>query len=159
MKKLLVIAAMLATQGVTPALADEVNAGKIVITRNGTQASAKGSEQYFSGAVRVDMLFVPQAPARTSAAVVTFEPGARTAWHTHPVGQSLVVMSGSGWVQEWGHEKRKIQAGDVIWISPGVKHWHGANEVTALSHIAIQEAQEGKNAEWLEKVSDDQYRK
>jgi len=157
MKQLLTAATALAMMNSTPAHADQVKSGMIVITRNGTQASAKGSEQFFSGAVRVDMLFLPQAPARTSAGLVTFEPGARTAWHTHPLGQILIVTAGKGWVQEWEREKREIQPGDVIWIPPGVEHWHGASATTAMSHIAIQEALDGKAVEWLEQVSDAQY--
>ena len=133
--------------------------GSIVITRNGSQASIKGPDDWFSGPVRVDMLFQPQAPARTSAALVTFEPGSRTAWHTHPLGQTLVVTSGKGWVQEWGREKREIQPGDVVWCPPGVKHWHGASGNTAMSHITIQEVLDGKSVEWMEQVSNEQYEK
>jgi quercetin dioxygenase-like cupin family protein len=129
----------------------------IAITRNGSQASIKGPAEWFSGSVRIDMLFQPQTPARTAAALVTFEPGSRTAWHTHPLGQTLLVTSGKGWVQEWGHEKHEIHPGDVVWFPPGVKHWHGASDTTALSHIAIQEVLDGKSVEWLEKVSDEQY--
>ena len=133
--------------------------GSIIITRNGSQASLKGPHDWFTGPVRVDMLFQPQAPARTSAALVTFEPGSRTAWHTHPLGQTLVVTAGMGWVQEWGREKREILPGDVVWFPPHVKHWHGASGTTSLSHIAIQEAQDGKSVDWLDKVSDEQYGK
>lgn len=133
-------------------------AENIVITRNGNQPSFKGPEQYFSGVVRVDPLFLqPKAPARTSAALVTFEPCARTAWHTHPLGQTLVVTAGKGWVQEWGGERREIQPGDVVWFPPGIKHWHGASATTALTHIAVQETLDGKNIDWLEKVGDAQY--
>ena len=138
---------------------DPAPSDNLVITRNGSQASSNGHEQWFSGPVRVDMLFQPQAPSRTSAALVTFEPGSRTAWHTHPLGQTLVVTSGKGWVQEWGREKREIQPGDVVWCPPGVKHWHGASGNTAMSHIAIQEVLDGKSVEWMEQVSNEQYEK
>ena len=138
---------------------DPAPSDNLVITRNGSQASIKGHDQWFSGPVRVDTLFQPQAPSRTSAALVTFEPGSRTAWHTHPLGQTLVVTSGKGWVQEWGREKREIQPGDVVWCPPGVKHWHGASGNTAMSHIAIQEVLDGKSVEWMEQVSNEQYEK
>lgn len=138
---------------------DPAPSDNLVITRNGSQASIKGHDQWFSGPVRVDTLFQPQAPSRTSAALVTFEPGSRTAWHTHPLGQTLVVTSGKGWVQEWGREKREIQPGDVVWCPPGVKHWHGASGSTAMSHMAIQEVLDGKSVEWMEQVSNEQYEK
>jgi quercetin dioxygenase-like cupin family protein len=127
------------------------------IKRNGSRPSAKGPEDYFTGAVRVDSLFAPEVPARTSGALVTFEPGARTAWHTHPLGQTLIVTSGLGWAQREGAPIEEIRPGDVIWFPPGERHWHGASPTTAVSHIAIQEAHEGKVVEWLEKVSDEQY--
>ena len=149
--------AALTVLGSSATLAESAESEQIVITRNGSQPSIKGPDTWFSGQVRVDMLFQPKTPARTSAALVTFEPGSRTAWHTHPLGQTLVVTAGKGWVQEWGREKREIHPGDVVWFPPAVKHWHGANETTSLSHIAIQEALDGKNVEWLEKVSDEQY--
>lgn len=157
MTTLLASTAAFATSGSANTPAEPAASEQIMITRNGSQASLKGPDNWFTGQVRVDMLFQPQAPARTSAALVTFEPGSRTAWHTHPLGQTLVVMGGKGWVQEWGQEKRDIQPGDVVWFPPNVKHWHGAGETTALSHIAIQEALEGKSVDWLEKVSDEQY--
>ena len=159
MKTQLIMASALAILTSTPVLADHARTDSIVITRNGSQASIKGPDQWFSGQVRVDMLFQPQASSRTSAAIVTFEPGSRTVWHTHPLGQTLIVTSGKGWVQEWGREKREIQHGDVVWFPPGVKHWHGASATTALVHIAVQEALDGKNVEWMEKVSDEQYGK
>ncbi len=142
-----------------PVPVNQTKSNTIKITRNGSQASIKGPDDWFTGSVRVDMLFQPQTPARTSAALVTFEPGSRTAWHTHPLGQTLVVTAGKGWVQEWGREKREIQPGDVVWFPPGVKHWHGSCETTALAHIAIQEALDGQSVDWLEKVSDAQYGK
>lgn len=126
---------------------------------NGSQPSAKGAAENFTGSVRVDPLFGPSAPSRTSAGHVTFDPGARSAWHTHPLGQTLIVTSGMGWVQEWNGEKQVIRPGDVVWCPPGVKHWHGATATNGMSHIAIQEVLDGKNVEWMEKVSDEQYHK
>ena len=128
------------------------------ITRAGSQPSAKGSGDYFSGMVRVDPMFPATAPSRVSGGHVTFEPGARSAWHTHPVGQTLIITSGLGWVQQWGGSKQEVRAGDVVWIPPGMKHWHGASATTAMTHIAIQETVDGKNVDWLEQVSDEQYR-
>jgi len=157
MKTLLATTATLTALGAAPALAEPAPPDTILVTRNGAQAAMKGPDDWFTGQVRVDMLFTPQAPARSSAGLVTFEPGARTAWHAHPLGQSLVVTAGKGWVQAWGGPKREIQSGDVVWIPPGVKHWHGASATTALVHIAIQESMNGSNAAWMEKVSDAQY--
>ena len=128
------------------------------ITRAGSQPSAKGSAEYFTGAVRVDPMFPATAPSRVSGGHVTFEPGARSAWHTHPVGQTLVITLGLGWVQQWGGPKQEVRAGDVVWFPPGIKHWHGASATTAMTHIAIQETVDGKNVDWLEQVSDEQYR-
>ncbi|HEY1877132.1 MAG TPA: cupin domain-containing protein [Rhizomicrobium sp.] len=127
------------------------------ITRNGKRSSNKGPADYFTGQVRVDPLFPAHDPARTSGAYVTFEPGARSAWHTHPLGQTLIVTAGSGWVQVWGQPAQEIGPGDVIWTPPGEKHWHGAKATTSLTHIAIQEALDGKVVDWMEKVGDDQY--
>ena len=127
------------------------------IHRSGSQPSRKGSPEYFTGAVRQDPLIQAPAPARVAALAVTFEPGARTAWHTHPLGQTLVVTSGSGRVQRWDGPIEEIRAGDVVWIPPGEKHWHGASPTTAMTHIAIQEHIDGKAAEWLEHVTDEQY--
>jgi quercetin dioxygenase-like cupin family protein len=129
------------------------------IKRGGSEPSAKGPAEYFTGSVRVDALFRPQEPARTSGAYVTFEPGARTAWHTHPLGQTLIITAGFGWVQREGGPIEEIRPGDVVWFPPGEKHWHGATPVTAMTHIAITETLDGKNVDWMEKVSDDQYRK
>jgi quercetin dioxygenase-like cupin family protein len=129
----------------------------IEITRNGSQPSRKGPAEYFTGAVRLDPLFQAQDPSRTSGSSVTFEPGARSAWHTHPLGQTLIVTAGTGWVQQEGGEKHEIKPGDVIWTPPGVKHWHGATATNGMTHIAIQESLDGKNVEWLEHVSDEQY--
>lgn len=139
--------------------AEQAVSSKMVITPNGTQASIKGANEYFSGSVRIDPLFAPTAPSRTSGGQVTFDAGARSAWHTHPLGQTLIVTSGKGWVQEWDGEKREIRPGDVVWCPPGVKHWHGATASTGMTHIAIQETLDGKNVDWMEKVSDEQYLK
>jgi quercetin dioxygenase-like cupin family protein len=127
------------------------------ITRIGSQPSAKGPEDWFTGTVRIDPLHQANAPARVQCANVAFEPGARTAWHTHPLGQTLIVTSGFGLVQRWGGPVEEIRPGDVVWFEPGEKHWHGASPTTAMSHVAIQEQLDGKAVEWLEKVSDEQY--
>ncbi len=127
------------------------------IQRNGTRPSGKGSAEYFTGTVRVDPLFEAPDPARVRGASVTFEPGARTAWHTHPLGQTLVVTAGSGRVQRWGGPIEVIMPGDVVWFAPGEKHWHGASPTTAMTHLAIQEELDGKTVDWLEHVSDAQY--
>jgi quercetin dioxygenase-like cupin family protein len=129
------------------------------IKRIGSRPSGKGAADYFTGAVRIDPLFEAPEPARARGASVTFEPGARTAWHTHPLGQTLIVLSGSGWAQREGGPVEEIRPGDVIWFPPGEKHWHGAAPATAMNRIAIQEALNGKAVEWMEKVSDEQYRK
>jgi len=139
------------------ALVGSLHAADMVITRNGTLPSAKGSTATFTGSVRSDPLFDAVAPSRTSAGLVTFDAGARSAWHTHPLGQTLIVTAGKGWVQQEGGARLEINPGDVIWTPPGVKHWHGATATTGMSHIAIQEALDGKRVEWLEKVSDEQY--
>jgi quercetin dioxygenase-like cupin family protein len=128
------------------------------ITRGGSQRSGKGPEDWFTGTVRIDPLFPAQAPARAAGASVTFEPGARTAWHTHPLGQTLIVTAGSGLAQRWGGATEAIRPGDVVWFPPGEKHWHGASPITAMTHIAIQEQLDGKVVDWMEKVSDAQYR-
>src|SRR5947207_8077844 len=127
------------------------------ITRSGSQPSGKGPAEYFTGVVRVDPLFQAPNPARVSGASVTFEPGARTAWHTHPLGQTLTVTGGSGRVQREGGSIEEIHAGVVVWFPPGEKHWHGASPSTAMTHIAIQEQLNGKAVDWLQKVSDEQY--
>ncbi len=128
------------------------------IKRSGSQPSGKGPADWFTGVVRIDPLFQPSAPARAAGAAVTFEPGARTAWHTHPLGQILIVTMGSGRAQREGGGIEEIRPGDVVTFAPGEKHWHGAAPTTAMTHIAIQEALEGKAVEWMEKVSDEQYR-
>jgi quercetin dioxygenase-like cupin family protein len=127
------------------------------IKRSGSRPSGKGSADYFIGAVRIDPLFQPSDPARAVGVSVTFEPGARTAWHTHPLGQTLVVTAGCGRAQRWGGPIEEIRPGDVIWFPPGEKHWHGATASTAMMHIAIQEQLDGKAVDWMEKVSDEQY--
>ena len=129
------------------------------IKRVGVQASAKGPAEWFTGSVRVDMLMQPPEPARVTGASVTFEPGARTAWHTHPLGQTLIVTAGCGWVQREGGAVEEIRPGDVVWFAPQEKHWHGATATTGMTHIAIQEQLNGKAVDWLEHVSDEQYRR
>jgi quercetin dioxygenase-like cupin family protein len=127
------------------------------IKRCGSQPSGKGSADYFTGAVRVDPLFHAPDPARVTGGSVTFEPGARTAWHAHPLGQTLIVTAGCGWVEREGGPVEEIRPGDVVWIPPGVKHWHGAGPTTSMTHIAIQEKLDGNVVEWLEQVTDAQY--
>src|SRR6476469_9075851 len=129
------------------------------IKRNGTQPSTKGPADTFTGAVRIDMPFHGADAARVGGAIVTFEPGARTAWHTHPLGQTLIVLSGLGWAQREGGPVEEIRPGDVVWFSPNEKHWHGAMPTIAMTHIAIQEALDGKVVEWMEKVSDAEYKR
>src|ERR1700712_72054 len=124
------------------------------IKRGGSQPSAKGPADWFTGTVRIDPLFQAKAPARAAGAAVTFEPGARTAWHTHPLGQTLIVTSGVGRVQRKGGPVQEIRPGDIVWIPPGEKHWHGASPATAMSHFAIAESLDGKVADWMEKVAD-----
>ena len=127
------------------------------IKRNGSQPSGKGAAEWFTGAVRIDPLNNAPSPARVGCAAVTFEPGARTAWHSHPLGQTLVVIAGCGRTQRWGGPVEEIKPGDVVWISPGEKHWHGAAPATGMTHIAIQEYRDGEAAQWMEHVSDEQY--
>jgi quercetin dioxygenase-like cupin family protein len=128
------------------------------IKRNGTQPSGSAPADAFTGAARVDPLFASQSSTRARGASVTFEPGARTAWHTHPLGQTLIVTAGCGWVQTWGGPKVVINPGDVVWFPPGEKHWHGATPTTAMTHIGISEHVDGKTVDWLEKVTDAQYK-
>jgi quercetin dioxygenase-like cupin family protein len=129
------------------------------IKRADSQSSSIGSSDWFTGTVRIDPLFEAPEPARVRGASVTFEPGARTAWHTHPLGQTLLVTSGLGWAQHEGGAVAEIRPGDVVWFPPGEKHWHGASPTTAMTHIAIQEASDGKVVEWMEHVTDEQYRR
>jgi quercetin dioxygenase-like cupin family protein len=141
----------------TPAVAPGADSQKVQVTRVGSQPSRSGPAENFTGSVRVDPLFQPVEPSRVSGALVTFEPGARTAWHTHPLGQTLVVTAGSGWVQQWGGPVQVIRPGDVVTIPSGQKHWHGATATTGMTHIAIQEQRDGKTVGgW--KVSDEHYR-
>jgi quercetin dioxygenase-like cupin family protein len=128
------------------------------IKRVGSQPSAKGSLEWFTDTVRVDLLFQAPDPALVSGASVTFEPGARTAWHTHPLGQTLIVTAGCGWVQREAGPVEEIRPGDVVWFPPGEKHWHGATPATGMTHIAIQEKLNDKNVDWMEQVTDEQYR-
>jgi quercetin dioxygenase-like cupin family protein len=128
------------------------------IKRSGSQPSTKGPTEYFTGTVRIDPLFQAKSPAKAVGATVTFEPGARTAWHTHPLGQTLIVIAGCGRAQRWDGPIEEIRPGDVVWIPPNEKHWHGATANTAMTHIAIQEQLDGKTADWMEKVSDEQYK-
>jgi quercetin dioxygenase-like cupin family protein len=153
MKQLIAAAISLALFAAAPA-----NAQSIEITPNGSRPSANGSAQNFTGSVVIDPLFAATDYTRATGGHVTFDPGARTAWHTHPAGQTLIVMSGTGWIQQWNGEKREIGPGDVVWIPPGVKHWHGATATNGMRHIAIQEVVDGRNVDWMEQVSDEQYR-
>ena len=129
------------------------------ITRAGSRASTKGNADWFTGTVRIDPLFQTSAPSRAGAGKVTFEPGARTAWHTHPLGQTLIVTDGFGLAQREGGPTEEIRPGDIVWFAPGEKHWHGASPTTAMTHIAVQESLDGKAVNWMEKVTDEQYGK
>jgi quercetin dioxygenase-like cupin family protein len=140
-----------------PSVASSRDSQTISIARSGSQPSNKGPAEYFTGSVEIEPLFKANIPSRTSGGRVTFEPGARTAWHTHPFGQILIVTAGTGWIQQWGGQIQEIRQGDVVWIPPGQKHWHGATATTGMTHIAIQENLDGKAVEWMEKVSDEQY--
>jgi quercetin dioxygenase-like cupin family protein len=132
--------------------------GGVEIQRNGSRPSAKGPPETFTGAVRLDTPFAGRSPSKVSGSIVTFEPGARTAWHTHPVGQTLIVTNGCGWIQGEGGAVETIRPGDVVWTPPGVKHWHGGTATTAMTHVAIVEARDGERAKWMEHVTDAQYR-
>lgn len=129
----------------------------MIITRVGSQKSSKGPSETFTGAVRRDPLFQPPSPSKLAGSSVTFEPAARTAWHTHPVGQILIVTAGCGWVQSWAKPKQEVRPGDVVWFDPGEKHWHGATATTGMTHIAIVETLNGETADWMEHVTDEQY--
>jgi quercetin dioxygenase-like cupin family protein len=152
-------AAAFGTRAMLRAQTNQRKESHMEIKRVGSQLSIKGAADWFTGTVRIDPLFQAPAPARVAGASVTFEPGARTAWHTHPLGQTLIVTAGCGRVQRWGGSIEEIRPGDVVWFPPGEKHWHGATPTTAMTHIAIQEALDGKVVAWMEKVSDEQYRK
>jgi quercetin dioxygenase-like cupin family protein len=147
--------ALLAAAG--PAGAQSPAAGAQVIAPAGTQASSSGPAEFFTGRVRVDPVWPADSHINASGGLVTFEPGARSAWHTHPAGQRLVVMAGVGMTQEWGKPVQVIRPGDVVWCPPGVKHWHGAAPTTAMTHLAVSGTAEGRNVTWMEKVSDEQY--
>jgi quercetin dioxygenase-like cupin family protein len=155
------VAAIVAAKSAAAQMLTQTNARNRImnIKRSGSKPSTKGPAEYFTGAVRVDPLFRPQEPARTSGAYVTFEPGARTAWHTHPLGQTLIITAGFGWVQREGGPIEDVRPGDVVSFPPGEKHWHGASPTTAMTHIAITETLDGKNVDWMEHVSDEQYRR
>lgn len=155
MKKKLLAAAIALNAGLSAASATEL--APITVARVGSQPSTAGSDQYFTGSVRVDSRFQAAAPARVGGGVVTFEPGARTAWHTHPLGQTLIVTAGLGRVQKWGDAVQEIRPGDVVWIPPGVKHWHGASSTVGMSHVAIAESLDGTTVKWMEQVSKEQY--
>jgi quercetin dioxygenase-like cupin family protein len=127
------------------------------IQKNGSQPSRQGPAEWFTGTVRVDVSFQAEAPGRVAGAAVTFEPGARTVWHTHPLGQTLVVTAGIGWVQREGEPKQEIRPGDTVWFAPGERHWHGAAATTSVTHIAIVQKLDGKDTDWMEKVTDEQY--
>lgn len=143
--------------GASAQLAPVGGSSAMKITRNGTNASRKGPAEYFTGSVRIDTPFSTTAPARAGGAYVTFEPGARTAWHTHPLGQTLIVTAGRGWVQTEGAAREDVHPGDVVWFPPGVRHWHGATATQGMTHLAISEALDGKTVDWMEKVTDEQY--
>ena len=153
-----VVGTQLAGFGMWGAIASERRI-EMEITRIGSQPSREGPADWFTGTVRIDSLFQAADPARVQGASVTFEPGARTAWHTHPLGQTLIVTSGMGWIQSAGGPVEEIRPGDVVWFAPGEKHWHGASPTTAMTHIAIQESLNGSAVEWMEQVSDEQYRR
>jgi quercetin dioxygenase-like cupin family protein len=145
--------------GQTPLVKQVPERRKVMdITRNGSRPSTKGPEAYFTGSVRIDPVFQVGDPLRLNAGSVTFEPGARTAWHTHPLGQTLIITAGLGWVETEGGSVEEVRPGDVVWFPPGEKHWHGATPTTAMTHIAVQESLNGKNVDWMEKVSEAQYR-
>ncbi|MBV7482190.1 cupin domain-containing protein [Bordetella sp. BOR01] len=149
------VVAMALSLGLSTASATEQD--PIKVTPAGTQPSSAGGEQNFTGSVRVDSRFQATAPARVGGGIVTFEPGARTAWHTHPLGQTLIVTAGVGRVQKWDDAVQEIRPGDIVWIPPGVKHWHGASPTMGMSHIAISEGLDGKSVKWMEKVSKEEY--
>jgi quercetin dioxygenase-like cupin family protein len=153
MKCFVTIAIALTAFGAVPAFADNME-----IMPNGSRPTTKGPTEYFIGSVAVDPLYAANDSTHSTGGLVTFSPGARSAWHTHPAGQVLVVTSGTGWVQEEGGKKREIKPGDVIWTPPGVRHWHGATATNGMSHIAISNMLNGKNVDWMEQVSDEQYR-
>ena len=152
-----VSALLLLSVVMTDVAAAQTSAPQITITPTTAQKVITGAPDHFTGSVRVKSLFDPTEPSRTSGGVVTFQPGARSAWHTHPLGQILIVTDGVGWIQQWGGPVQVIRKGDVVWIPPGVKHWHGAAPATAMTHIAVQESLNGVAVNWLEQVTNEQY--
>jgi len=154
--KLLAASTLILSMSASAAIAETEE--KVKIQRSGSLPSRPGPEDYFTGQVRIDAPFAGTEPARVGGATVTFEPGARTAWHTHPLGQTLIVTQGRGWIQVWGDPIQEMNQGDIVWIPEGVKHWHGATPETAMTHIAIAESLNGSPVDWMEKVSDEQYR-
>ncbi|CAI1522129.1 Predicted mannose-6-phosphate isomerase [Serratia plymuthica] len=154
--KLLAASTLILSMSAPAAIAETEE--KLKIQRSGSLPSRPGPEDYFTGQVRIDAPFAGTEPARVGGATVTFEPGARTAWHTHPLGQTLIVTQGRGWIQIWGDPIQEMNQGDIVWIPEGVKHWHGATPETAMTHIAIAESLNGSPVDWMEKVSDEQYR-
>lgn len=157
MKRLAALTTGLFVLVAASAFAAPANPPAITITHGGSQAPAEGFSKYFTGSSSVVPLHKVQTPSRLSASLVTFQPGARTLWHTHPLGQLLIVTDGTGWIQQWGEPKQVIRKGDVVWIPAGVKHWHGATATTSMTHYAILESLDGKSVEWMEKVTDAQY--
>jgi quercetin dioxygenase-like cupin family protein len=151
------LASSVAIAAIAAATTQTTGAGQISVARSGSQPATKGSTDLFTGAVRIDSQFARDEPARVTGATVTFEPGARTAWHTHPLGQTLIVTAGSGRVRQWGGSIQDIKQGDVVWIPPNVKHWHGATATERMTHIAIQERLDGRNVTWMERVTAEQY--
>lgn len=154
--KLLAASTLILSMSAPAAIAETEE--KVKIQRSGSLPSRPGPEDYFTDKVRIDAPFAGTEPARVGGATVTFEPGARTAWHTHPLGQTLIVTQGRGWIQVWGDPIQEMNQGDIVWIPEGVKHWHGATPETAMTHIAIAESLNGSPVDWMEKVSDEQYR-
>ena len=154
----LVITSLSAVASVAAQTAGGDAPGAITVTPASARPAAAGAASYFTGSVQVQPLFPANGPARASGGSVTFEAGARSAWHTHPFGQVLIVTAGSGWVQPWGAPKQDIRLGDVVWIPPGLKHWHGATATTSMTHTAIQEGLDGRSVDWMEQVTDAQYR-
>lgn len=156
-KQILIAALCITALRLNPAIAEEVTQSDQQIVRAGEQASIAGPEQFFTGRARIDPIWPADAHINSSGALVTFEPGARSAWHTHPAGQRLVVTAGIGLTQQWGKPIQVIRPGDVVWCPPGIKHWHGAAPTTAMTHMAVTATLDGKNVNWMEKVSDEQY--
>jgi quercetin dioxygenase-like cupin family protein len=159
MRKLFSVSTALLSLAITPVVGiAQTDSTQITITPTSSQKIITGAPDRFSGSVRIQSLFDAKAPARSSGGQVTFQPGARSAWHTHPLGQILIVTDGAGWIQQWGGAVQEMRKGDVVWIPAGVKHWHGATPTTTMTHIALQERLDGRAVDWLEKITDEQYR-